>query len=208
MSLRAHVVGEHAVLLECAAEADVPAAYARARVEVPDAVDVVPAARTVLVDGVTDPAALAERAPGWRLGTGERASGELVEVPVRYDGADLADVAAHWGVPVEEAVRLHRDREYVVSFCGFAPGFAYCAGLPDRLAVPRLDSPRTRVPAGSVAVAGSWTGVYPTASPGGWRLLGTTDVALWVVDRDPPALLPPGTRVRFVQVGEVDPCAR
>jgi KipI family sensor histidine kinase inhibitor len=87
-----------------------------------------------------------------------------------------------------------------VSFCGFAPGFAYCAGLPDRLAVPRLGTPRTRVPAGSVAVAGTWTGVYPTVSPGGWRLLGTTDAELWQVDRDPPALLPPGTRVRFVEV--------
>jgi KipI family sensor histidine kinase inhibitor len=200
MTVRGRVVGEHAVLAECPTAADVAAVYARARADVPDAVDVVPAARTVLVDGVADPAALAARVVAWRLGAAEVPAGDLVEVPVRYDGADLADVAAHWGVSVREAVRLHRDHEYVVSFCGFAPGFAYCAGLPERLAVPRLDSPRTRVPAGSVAVAGRWTGIYPSASPGGWRLLGTTDAVLWQVDRDPPALLPPGTRVRFVEV--------
>jgi KipI family sensor histidine kinase inhibitor len=198
--VRARVVGEHAVLVECADEATVPAAYARARAEAPDAVDVVPAARTVLVDGVDDPVGLARRASTWRLAAGAPPEGGLVEVPVRYDGQDLDAVAAHWGVSVEEAVRLHRDREYVVSFCGFAPGFAYCAGLPERLAVPRLGTPRTRVPAGSVAVAGTWTGVYPTVSPGGWRLLGSTVAELWRVDRDPPALLPPGTRVRFVEV--------
>ena len=199
VTVRARVVGERAVLLECADEAVVRSAYARARAEVPDAVDVVPAARTVLVDGVADPAELAQLVESWRLEAGERPAGALVEVPVRYDGQDLEGVAAHWGATVEEAVRLHRDREYVVSFCGFAPGFAYCAGLPDRLAVPRLGTPRTRVPAGSVAVAGTWTGVYPTVSPGGWRLLGTTDAELWQLDRDPPALLPPGTRVRFVE---------
>jgi KipI family sensor histidine kinase inhibitor len=198
--LRGRVVGEHAVLVECPTGAEVAAAYARARAEVPDAVDVVPAARTVLVTGVADPAGLAERVRGWRLAATDVPAGDLVEVPVRYDGADLADVAAHWGVSPREAVRLHRDREYVVAFCGFAPGFAYCAGLPEPLAVPRLDSPRTRVPAGAVAVAGTWTGIYPSASPGGWRLLGTTEAVLWQVDRDPPALLAPGTRLRFVEV--------
>lgn len=190
------------MLIECGDDPDpaasVAATYDLVRTNVPQAVDVVPAATTVLVDGVPDPAALVEEVGGWRPIASARTEGPLVEVPVRYDGVDLADVAALWGVDVDEAVRLHSSREYVVSFCGFAPGFAYCAGLSEELAVPRLESPRTRVPAGSVAVAGSWTGVYPTASPGGWRLLGTTDAELWRADRDPPALLPPGTRVRFV----------
>lgn len=202
MRLHARAFGERAVLIECVDESDptaaVAATYDLVREEVPQAVDVVPAATTVLVDGVPDPAALVEQVAGWRPIATARTEGPLVEVPVRYDGADLAGVAARWGVDVDEAVRLHSEREYVVSFCGFSPGFAYCAGLPEELAVPRLESPRTKVPAGSVAVAGRWTGVYPTASPGGWRLLGTTDAELWRVDRDPPALLPPGARVRFV----------
>jgi len=95
-------------------------------------------------------------------------------------------------------VTTHTGTELVVAFCGFAPGFPYCTGLPERLAVPRLDSPRTRVPAGAVGLAGPFTGIYPTASPGGWRLIGHTDLVLWDTDRDPPATLVPGTRVRFV----------
>ena len=90
--------------------------------------------------------------------------------------------------------------ELTVAFVGFAPGFAYCTGLPPELAVPRLDRPRARVPAGAVGLAGEYTGVYPTASPGGWRLVGRTDARLWDTDRDEPALLTPGTRVRFVEV--------
>jgi KipI family sensor histidine kinase inhibitor len=101
---------------------------------------------------------------------------------------------------VEEAVTAHTGTQFSVAFCGFSPGFAYLAGLPARLAVPRRASPRTRVPAGSVALADGWCGVYPQASPGGWALVGTTDVELFDLDRDPPALLTPGTRVRFVRV--------
>jgi KipI family sensor histidine kinase inhibitor len=98
----------------------------------------------------------------------------------------------------DEVVTTHTGTELVVAFCGFAPGFPYCTGLPERLAVPRLDAPRTRVPAGAVGLAGPFTGIYPTASPGGWRLIGHTDLVLWDTDRDPPATLVPGTRVRFV----------
>jgi KipI family sensor histidine kinase inhibitor len=101
----------------------------------------------------------------------------------------------------DEVVATHTASDLVVAFCGFAPGFAYCTGLPERLAVPRLDSPRARVPAGSVGLAGPFTGVYPTESPGGWRLLGRTDLVLWDEERDPPATLSPGTAVRFVAVG-------
>ena len=97
-----------------------------------------------------------------------------------------------------EAVSTHAALELEVAFCGFSPGFAYVSGLPPELAVPRLETPRPRVPAGAVGIAEAWTGIYPTASPGGWRLLGHTDVALWDVDRDPPALLSPGTRITIV----------
>ena len=122
----------------------------------------------------------------------------MIEVPVVYDGADLEDVAGRWGTDGEGVVERHGAIEFVSAFCGFAPGFAYLAGLPEQYAVPRLDSPRSRVPAGAVGLAGSWCGVYPSESPGGWRLLGRTDLTLWDPDRDEPALLAPGTRVRFV----------
>ena len=94
-------------------------------------------------------------------------------------------------------IERHADIEFVVAFCGFSPGFAYLAGLPSELAVPRLDTPRTKVPAGAVGLAGTWCATYPTASPGGWRLIGRTDARLWNAGREQPALLPPGTRVRF-----------
>lgn len=190
--------GRHAVLAEVAdsAAACSLAAYARsARVS---ADDVVPGARTVLFDGVPDADALRELLAGWSPDA-EPEPGELVEVPVVYDGADLDDVAARWRTDADGVVERHGGLEFVSAFCGFAPGFAYLAGLPEEYAVPRLDSPRTKVPAGSVGLAGSWCGVYPSASPGGWRLLGRTELTLWDPERSPPALLAPGTRVRFVQ---------
>ena len=168
------------------------------------AVEVVPAARTVLLDGLdpADVAATVALLEAWRPDPADPATrtadGPTIEVPVVYDGPDLDDVAARWGLSRDEAVARHTGLELVSVFCGFAPGFAYLSGLPEEWAVPRLDSPRPRVPAGSVAVADSWCGVYPSASPGGWRLLGRTDARLWDVERDPPALLAPGTRVRFV----------
>jgi KipI family sensor histidine kinase inhibitor len=190
-------VGRHAVLAEVAdsAAARSLAAYARtARLSV---TEVVPGARTVLFDGVPDPDALSERLAAWTPGTAAQ-PGDLVEVAVVYDGADLEDVAARWGTDVDGVVSRHGAVEYVSAFCGFAPGFAYLSGLPEEYAVPRLDTPRPRIPAGSVGLAGAWCGVYPTESPGGWRLLGRTDVTLWDPQRSHPALLAPGTRVRFV----------
>jgi KipI family sensor histidine kinase inhibitor len=190
-------VGPGAVLAEVAdsASARSLAAYARAARVVAD--EVVPGARTVLFDGVVDPEALGRLLNGWAPGVAADRGG-LVEVPVVYDGADLEDVASRWGTDVDGVVARHGEIEFVSAFCGFAPGFAYLAGLPDQDAVPRLDSPRSRVPIGSVGLAGSWCGVYPTESPGGWRLLGRTDLTLWDPDRSEPALLAPGTRVRFV----------
>lgn len=162
-----------------------------------DAVEVVPAAETVLFDGVPDIGALTARLAEWTP-TAAAPAGELVELPVEYDGPDLAFVAATWGTDADGVVARLTGLEFVSAFCGFAPGFAYLSGLPAELAVPRLDSPRSRVPAGSIALAGTWCGTYPTASPGGWRLLGRTDASLWEAGRARPALLPPGTRVRFV----------
>jgi KipI family sensor histidine kinase inhibitor len=190
-------VGPSAVLAEVgdAASALALATWARTR-GVPVA-EVVPAAETVLFDGVADPAALAATLRGWAPGA-PLSPGPLVEVPVVYDGADLEDVASLWGTDVAGVVARHGEVEYVAAFCGFAPGSSYLAGLPDALAVPRLASPRPRVPAGAVGLAGAWCGIYPTASPGGWRLLGRTDAVLWDPARPEPALLPPGTRVRFV----------
>jgi KipI family sensor histidine kinase inhibitor len=195
--VQSRAVGRHALLVEVDdAEAALSlATWARTRAV--EAVEIVPAAASVLFDGVDDPAGLSAALAAWTPAAAVPA-GELVEVPVRYDGPDLAAVAERWGVDVDAAVERHARVEYVAAFCGFAPGFAYLRGLPADLAVPRLDSPRARVPAGAVGLAGTWCGVYPTASPGGWRILGSTGLALWDQDRDPPALLAPGTRVRFV----------
>ncbi len=193
--------GERAFLLEVD---DVPQAYAAVLAALESAgasaVDVVPAGRTVLVDGLTGmtaedlAAAIGRSGPG-----GAGPSGQLVEVPTTYDGEDLDDVARLWDMTRAEVVATHTGLELVVAFCGFAPGFAYLSGLPERLHVPRRGSPRARVPAGSVGVAGEFCGVYPRSSPGGWLLLGRTDLVLWDTDADPPALLSPGTRVRFVE---------
>ena len=121
-----------------------------------------------------------------------------IELRVRYDGPDLGDVAALAGVSSEEVVARHLRALYVVGFLGFQPGFAYLLGLDELLHVPRLDEPRTHVPAGSVAVAGPYSGVYPRLSPGGWRLLGSTETVLFDASQETPALLAPGDRVRFV----------
>jgi KipI family sensor histidine kinase inhibitor len=120
-----------------------------------------------------------------------------VEIPVRYDGEDLELVARTAGLDVEEVVRLHSGATYTVAFCGFAPGFGYLTGLPEQLHQARLDDPRARVPTGSVAVAGEYSAVYPRSSPGGWRLIGRTELTLFDPAADRPSRLTPGDRVRF-----------
>jgi KipI family sensor histidine kinase inhibitor len=195
-------VGERALLVELPGTAEVAALYGWLRErqeagELGEIEELVPAARTVLLDGVADVPAVAALLRTARPRAAAAASGPLVEVPTVYDGADLAEVAALWGVSEEAAVRIHTEPEYVVAFCGFAPGFGYLTGLPQRYEVPRRDTPRSSVPAGSVALAGQYTGVYPSPSPGGWQLIGRTALALWDPVREPAALLAPGVRVRF-----------
>ena len=194
-------VGESALLLEWDDAASVAAWHAdlqrrRDRGEFA-ATEIVPAARTVLLDGLADPdavAALVSGLPEPPPVTDE--SGPLVEVPTIYDGPDLAEVAALWGVDEAEVVARHTGTEFRVAFCGFAPGFGYLTGL--EVTVPRRVEPRPVVPAGSVGLAGPYSGIYPSDAPGGWQLIGRTDLVMFDPHRDPPALLRPGTRVRFV----------
>ncbi|HEV7906836.1 MAG TPA: 5-oxoprolinase subunit PxpB [Pseudonocardiaceae bacterium] len=166
----------------------------------PGVVELVPAAKTVLVavrpgsDGLK---ALRPVLDSVDFSHPPTVESRQVTIPVRYDGPDLELVARTAGLRTEDVVELHAGAEYTVAFCGFAPGFGYLVGLPEPLQQPRLDTPRTRVPAGSVAIAGEYTAAYPRATPGGWRLIGSTDVTLFDPRRDPPALLAPGDRVRF-----------
>jgi KipI family sensor histidine kinase inhibitor len=200
VGVRALPVGPRAVLLEVADVASAVALAAHCRAA-SWATEVVPAARTVLLDGLTVPTdRVAAALASWTPEAHAAAPGGLVELPVVLDGADLPDVARRWGCTRAEVVAMLTATTFTSAFCGFAPGFSYLSGLPADRTVPRLPSPRPRVPAGSVALAGEWAGVYPTASPGGWRLVGRTDATLWDADREPPALLAPGTRVRFVEV--------
>ena len=127
-------------------------------------------------------------------------TGRTIEVPTRYDGPDLEETARLSRLSIEALISAHSGREYLAYFLGFMPGYAYCGTLDPRIVAPRLASPRARVPAGSVGIADGQTAVYPVTSPGGWRLIGRTDVRLWDVRREPPALLAPGAAVRFVPV--------
>ncbi|NEC49397.1 allophanate hydrolase subunit 1 [Actinospica acidiphila] len=207
--MRTLPVGPDALLVEVASGEEAQALHAdllRRRAEGSlTAREIVPAARTVLLDGLPDPARLAAELISRPVPPLPPRADGTVEIPVRYDGPDLADVAAHWGVGEADVARIHADAEFRVAFCGFAPGFGYLTGLPARYGVPRRSAPRTSVPAGSVALAGPYTGVYPRSSPGGWQLIGTTDAVLWDHTREPAALLSPGTRVRFVPVAPTGP---
>lgn len=167
--------------------------------------EIVPGARTLLIRteaGVAADVAMARavsaRQPADK-GSATSGTGEAIELPVTYDGEDLADVAEHMGLTVAEVIAAHQAATWQVAFCGFAPGFAYMIGDDPRFKLPRRKSPRTRIPAGAVALADRFCGVYPQASPGGWQLIGRTAVPMWDLDRQPPALLRPGVRCRFVQ---------
>ena len=196
--------GDRALLVEV----DGPDAVAGVRralelAPLPGQRELVPAARTVLVvldrpPADLDVAALRRLRPADTAPTG---TAPLVTVPVVFDGPDLADVARLSGGSVPDVVAELTGVELTVAFSGFAPGFGYLTGVPPDLHVPRRVTPRTRVPAGAVALAGPYAGVYPRSSPGGWQLVGRTDAVLFDVHRDPPALLAPGARVRFREGG-------
>ncbi|WP_311836057.1 5-oxoprolinase/urea amidolyase family protein [Cellulomonas fimi] len=200
-------VGDRALLVECADLDEVVALHARLVAAPLDGQgDVLAAARTVLVRLTTPTArarvarALAEL-PADRVTP--RSDGRLVTVDTVYDGADLADVAQLTGLSPEGVVDAHTGQVWTAAFGGFAPGFAYLVGENDTLDVPRRRTPRTAVPAGSVALAGNFSAIYPRESPGGWQLVGRTGERMWDLDRDPPALVRPGDRVRYRAVREV-----
>lgn len=200
--MRLRPAGERGLLVEVEDLETVHRLHAALReLDPPGVVELVPGYRTVLI--VADPAQaavlddLATRLPELELPPAEAVAGETVEIPVSYDGEDLPEVASLTGLEPEEVVRRHTAAEYTVAFLGFSPGFPYLVGLDPALEVPRRDTPRTSIPAGSVGLAGNQTGIYPTASPGGWQLIGHTEVTLFDPTRDPPALLAPGTRLRF-----------
>ncbi|WP_017540668.1 MULTISPECIES: 5-oxoprolinase subunit B family protein [Nocardiopsis] len=197
--------GDSGVLVEVADLGEALALQAAlAEDPVPGVTETVPAARTVLLK--VDPGApggaraVAAAAARLRPRPGALPRGGEVEIEVQYDGADLGEVAELTGLTERGVVEAHTGAHWTVAFGGFAPGFGYLVGDDRRLDVPRRGESRTRVPAGSVALAGGFGGVYPRSSPGGWRLLGRTDAVVWDLDRDPPGLLVPGTRVRFREV--------
>lgn len=203
--------GDRALLLEFDSTAEVLAWTDAVRAaDLPGVVDLVPAARTLLVT-LTGPryqAPTRQRLGALRVdreavaeSTAPAGHRPDVVIDVVYDGADLDDVARHTGLDRDEIVAAHTGTLWRAGFGGFAPGFAYLVGGDDRLQVPRRAEPRTKVPAGSVGLAGEFSGVYPRESPGGWQLIGRTDAVLWDVDREPPALVTSGMWVQFRAVG-------
>ncbi|WP_082696940.1 5-oxoprolinase/urea amidolyase family protein [Kocuria rosea] len=200
-------LGPRAALVECADLHDAVAVHARlAGADLPGLVDCVAGARTVVVRASTTAALAgivraARAVPRGSAGTGEA---RTVTVDVVYDGEDLAAVGELTGLGADGVVRAHSEQTWTAAFAGFAPGFFYCVGdAEDGLDVPRRDTPRTAVPTGSVALAGRFSAVYPRSSPGGWQLIGRTAARMFDLDRDDPALLRPGDRVRYRPVREL-----
>jgi KipI family sensor histidine kinase inhibitor len=199
--------GDQALLLEFDSTADVLAwTDTLQRAGLPGVLDIVPASRTVLMklDGPRYLAPTRQRlgklSPEQSIDEAETADEPDVVIAVTYDGADLGAVAELTGLSAAEVVAAHTGRLWRVGFGGFAPGFAYLVGGDPRLQVPRRDEPRTRVPAGSVGLAGEFSGVYPRESPGGWQLIGRTEAVLFDVTREQPALLTPGMTVEFQEI--------
>jgi KipI family sensor histidine kinase inhibitor len=195
--------GDQALLLQFDNTTDVLAwAAALREAALPGVLDVVPASRTVLLklDGPRQQSAVRRRLRTLRVDPGLVASvpaHEPMVIDVVYDGVDLADVADRTGLTTAQVINAHTATPWRVGFGGFAPGFAYLVGGDPRLSVPRRSEPRSSVPVGAVGLAGEFTGIYPRRSPGGWQLIGHTDVVLWDIDRPDPALLTPGMWVQF-----------
>ena len=199
MTRRLLPYGAGAVLLECADFAETQRLHPAIAQRFDAVTEIVPGARTLLLR-LARPLSAAERQDLLDLpGVDAHIAGdqEPVTLPVDYSGPDLAEVAERTGVSPDGVVAAHTGQTWTVAFCGFAPGFGYLLGENDSLRVPRRSQPRTSVPAGAVGLADAFSGVYPRSGPGGWQLIGRTDANLWDVDRDPPALLRPGVRVRF-----------
>ena len=194
--------GEAALLVELDSPERAQAVAVALRAEpIPGVVAVVPGLASLLVELDGDPAPLVGALEG-RIAVAEAAGtmGRDRRVPVVYGGEhgpDLSEVAAISGLSADEVIARHASTELRVLFLGFAPGFPYLGGLPAELQVPRLDTPRTRTPAGSVAMAGAMSGIYPAELPGGWRVIGRTPIALFDPRREPPAYLAPGDRITF-----------
>ena len=171
----------------------------------PGVIDVVPSYTTLLISFdplLVDPTTLSDTVRQLSISPAVSSNEppRLVEIPARYGGSggpDLDDVAAHTGLSAAEVIARHAGADYIVACMGFAPGFAFLAGLPPELATPRISNPRTRIPPGTVGIGGAQTGVYPLATPGGWRLIAHTPRRLFDLQRDEPFLLRPGDRVRF-----------
>ena len=198
-----HTASRRHLLVECE---DLTATMALHRsleaAGLPGVVELVPAARTVLISfdpRRTGADSLEEAIRGLERTDSSTGEAREVTIDVRYDGQDLAEVAELLSVSPAEVIARHQAATWQVAFAGFAPGFGYLAGDDELFDVPRRSSPRTRVPIGAVALAGEFTGVYPRSSPGGWQLIGRTEARLWDLDRQPPALFVPGTIVRFVE---------
>jgi KipI family sensor histidine kinase inhibitor len=194
--------GDQALLLQLDSTAEVLAWAAALRdAAMPDVLDIVPAARTVLLkfDRPGRQDAIRRRLDSMQVAAGAEPDppGRPLVIDVVYDGVDLDEVAELTGLTAAQVVDAHTANPWTVGFCGFAPGFAYLVGGDPRLAVPRRSEPRSSVPAGAVGLAGEFTGIYPRRSPGGWQLIGRTDAVLWDINRPDPALLTPGTWVQF-----------
>jgi len=204
MPMRVLPVNFSTVLVELAGLDETLALFASLQAAPLDGiVETIPAARTLMIRFRPERISaetLAARIAARDLSARPAACQRTVEIPVRYDGPDLAEVAELTGLSTAEVVRRHSESLFTVAFCGFAPGFGYLVGGDPALHVPRRQSPRTRIPAGSVALAGSFSGVYPSESPGGWQIIGTTPLRMWDIFREPGALLQPGFRVRFVDM--------
>lgn len=197
-----HLCGERSLLVEVPANADAHLVARRARILWPGIEDAVPGHDTVLLTWpgaspsmleVHEMLAMEDQDPAVRI------DGTVV-IPTRYQGEDLRSVCAETGLSEEAFVALHTGATFTAAFVGFSPGFAYLIGLPERLRVDRLDEPRQRVPAGAVALAGEYSAVYPSASPGGWRLIGETDLVMFDPGGSQPSLIQPGMTVRFEAV--------
>lgn len=193
--------GDHALLVELDNLDQVLGYYTALAADPPaDVVDIVPAARTVMVSTTGNLDVLIRALQAVEPLSGSQAAGDLIEIPVTYDGEDLAEVADLLDCTVDELITRHTSDEWTVAFCGFAPGFGYLTGA-QVWEIPRRKSPRTKVPTGAVALAGEFSGVYPRESPGGWQLIGRTDLKIFDQEREPAALFHPGRRVRFVDAG-------